>query len=68
MLNYSSKHGSKQDLSIIMKCVPEVFNFKKDFLERCPLFKVEMKMYGGVLDEMADVWRSVGDNVMVIPK
>ena len=68
VLNFSSKFNKSGNISLIVKAMPHEEGMKKDLLEEAPLFKTEMAMYGDVLPEMENLWKSAGDDSKLAPK
>jgi hypothetical protein len=67
-LEFSSKSGNNQEISMILKTVSEKDGLKKDLMESNRNFETEIEMYEKVLPEVRNLWDFAGDEPVLFPR
>ncbi|XP_055376868.1 uncharacterized protein LOC129609040 [Condylostylus longicornis] len=68
IVQYLDKSDIQQEISLIVKTMPEEEGTKKDFLSDAPIFQVEIQMFDEILPKFEEMLRSVGDNTILSAK
>ncbi|XP_055377041.1 uncharacterized protein LOC129609161 [Condylostylus longicornis] len=62
VVQYLDKSNTKQEISLIIKTMPEIEGNKKDILSDSTIFEVEIDMFRDVIPKFEEMLKSVGDN------
>lgn len=67
---YRTVNGSdeNQTLYTIIKTVPDVEGHRREFVEKTPCFKNELRVYERVLPAMQSILSTSGDNIKIAPR
>ncbi|XP_055377019.1 uncharacterized protein LOC129609147 [Condylostylus longicornis] len=62
VVQYLDKSNAKQEISLIIKTMPEVEGNKKELLTETSIFEVEIQMFRDIIPKFEKMLKSVGDN------
>jgi len=65
VVRYMDRSNSKQEISLIIKTMPEVEGAKMDLLNESPIFEVEIEMFRDIIPKFHELLRSIGDDTIL---